>query len=197
MRWFVRRPAATARSGQSLVEFALVVPLLLVLIGGAVQFGVFFAAQNSLTQVARDVGRWAATQTLAQCTDAASGTPPPILVQADQIAQESSLIGYSAGMWNSGNFWYPTPDTYNSSLPASPPGEGVEVAWFWDSGGVCPPIDNVLAAYVTVRVTHSVPVLLPGLQYLPSIGTCDASGCHLTLSATSTFRMEPLRLPPP
>jgi len=181
---------------QSLVEFALVLPLLLVLIGGAVQFGVIFAGQNSLNQVARDIARWAATQTFTQCTDAANGAPPPLLYQADQIAQASSLIGYSAGMWNSGNFWHPVPDNYDSSLPASSPGEGVEVVWSWESGGSCPPLDNVLAAYVTVRVTHSVPILLPGLQYLPSIGTCDPSGCHLLLSSTSMFRMEPLRQAP-
>ena len=166
--------------GQSLVEFAMVLPILLILFGGAVQFGVIFAAQNSLTQVARDTARWAATQTFTPCSKAAIGTPPPLLYQADQIAQSSSLIGYSAGMWFSGNFTNP------SSLPASPPGEGdgVEVVW---SGGACPPLDNVLAAYVTIRVTHVVPALLPGLQYVPSI---------LRLTSTSTFRMEPLRQAP-
>jgi hypothetical protein len=193
VRWSHDRRRARA---QSLVEFALVLPLLLVLVGGAIQFGVIFAGQNSLNQVARDAARWAATQTFTQCVDAASGTPPPLLYQADQIAQASSLIGYSAGMWNSGNFWHPVPDNYNSSLPASPPGEGVEAVWSWESGGACPPLDNVLAAYVTIRVTHDVPVLLPGLQYLPSIGTCSPSGCHLLLSSTSTFRMEPLRQAP-
>jgi len=189
-RFKIFRPHAR---GQSLVEFAMVLPILLILFGGAVQFGVIFAAQNSLTQVARDTARWAATQTFTPCSKAAIGTPPPLLYQADQIAQVSSLIGYSAGMWFSGisgNFTNP------SSLPASPPGEGVEVVWSSEPGGACPPLDNVLAAYVTIRVTHDVPVMLPGFQYLPSIGTCDSSGCHLRLTSTSTFRMEPLRQAP-
>jgi hypothetical protein len=175
--------------GQSTLEFALVLPILLVLFGGAVQFGVIFAAKNSLIQVARDTARWAATQTFTQCSDAL----PPLVDQADQIAQSSSLIGYSAGMWKRvGNF---TADAYNSGLLAKPLSEGVEVVWSYDAttGGTCPPKDNIKAAYVTIRVTHHVPVFLPGLQYLPGLGTCDENGCYISLGSTSEFRMEPPR----
>ena len=189
--------------GQSILEFALVLPILMVLLGGAIQFGVIFAAKNSLAQIARDTARWAATQTFPQCTDAATGTPPPLLYEVDQIAQVSSLIGYSAGMWNAGNFtsygsssYTPPapPATTPPPLPASPPnGEGVEVVWAYETGGACPPTNNLKPAYVTVRVTHAVPILLPGLQYLPGLGTCDGTGCHITLGSTSEFRMEPPR----
>jgi hypothetical protein len=187
--------------GQSLLEFALVIPILMVLLGGAVQYGVVFAAKNSLTQVVRDTARWASTQTLPQCSDAASGSPPPLLDQADQIGQTSSLIGYSAGMWNTGNFTVYLP--YVTPLPASPPfgvlpatppnSEGVEVVWSYDSGGACPPTNNIKPAYVTVRITHAVPILLPGLQYLPGLGSCGPSGCFISLWSTSEFRMEPPR----
>lgn len=179
--------------GQSLVEFAMVLPVLLLLIGGAVQFGVIFAAQNSLTQIARDTARWASTQAYAPCSKAATDSPSQLLARADEIATASALFGYTSGMWNSGNFNNTATDPAyadNSSLPASPPnGEGVEVVWSWGgvSGGVCPPLDNVLAASVAIRVTHTVPVVLPGLQYLPSIGT---------LTSTSIFRMEPPRQAP-
>lgn len=187
------RLTRTRARGQSVLEFALVLPILLVLLGGAVQYGVIFAAQNSLTQVARDTARWAATQsTYIPCSDAAGGTLPPLLDQADQIAQASSLIGYTAVMWKPANFTtYPYPDS--SPLPANTKVEGVEVAWSWEPGGQCPPIDNTTAAYVTIRVTHAVPIFLPGLQYLPSLGSCDATGCYISLSATSKFRMEPPR----
>jgi Flp pilus assembly protein TadG len=192
VRGVPQRPSRVVRSragssrGQSLVELALVVPILLVLFGGAVQLGIFFAAQNSLIQVARDTARWAATQqTYNPCSQAATGSPPPLLAKADELASTSSLVGYSSGTWNAGNFTNP------ASLPPNPPnGEGVEVAW---SGTTCPPADNVSPAYVKVRVTHTVPVIVPGLQYLPVFGTCDASGCHLSLSSTSIFRMEPPR----
>jgi TadE-like protein len=181
-RFKIFRPHAR---GQSLVEFAMVLPILLILFGGAVQFGVIFAAQNSLTQVARDTARWAATQTFTPCSNAAIGTPPPLLTQADSIVSVSSLIGYSSGLWDLTNFkvW---PD--NTALQTIPPkSEGVDVVWSWELGGACPPLDNGKAAYVTIRVTHAVPALLPGLQYVPSI---------LHLTSTSTFRMEPLRQAP-
>ena len=187
LRFKISRPHAR---GQSTLEFALVLPILLVLFGGAVQFGVFFAAQNSLTQIARDTARWAATQSYVPCSKAAD-SPSQLLARADEIATASALLGFTSGDWGiRGNFTNP------SSLPASPPGEGVEVVWSSEPGGACPPLDNVLAAYVTIRVTHDVPVMLPGFQYLPSIGTCDSSGCHLRLTSTSTFRMEPLRQAP-
>ena len=48
--------------GQSLVEFAIVFPVFIALVGGVIQFGMVFWAQNTLTQVVRDTGRWAATQ---------------------------------------------------------------------------------------------------------------------------------------
>lgn len=173
-RFKISRPHAR---GQSLVEFALVLPILLVLFGGAVQFGVFFAAQNSLTQVVRDAGRWAATQQYGgsiPSTNGCTGNEAGVIAKANTIAANSSLLGYTSP-WTSSN---------------------VTVAWTDATSGkpaidACPPPDNSQVWFVTIRVTHDVPVVLPGLQYLPSIGTCDSSGCHLRLTSTSTFRMEP------
>ena len=53
-------------SGQALVEFAIVVPLLLAMVGGIIQFGILFWAQNTLTQVVRDTGRYSGSH----CTGA-------------------------------------------------------------------------------------------------------------------------------
>lgn len=47
--------------GQSLVEFALVFPVFMLLLAGMIQFGVILWGQNTLNQVARDTGRYAAT----------------------------------------------------------------------------------------------------------------------------------------
>jgi Flp pilus assembly protein TadG len=185
-RWTARRRT----HGQSLVEFALVVPVIMLMIGGVIQLGVIFVAKNSLVHVARDTARWASTQTYSPCSSATTATPPEPLTQADLIAATSSLIDYQAGMWSAANF---TPYADNVALPGSPPNaEGVEVVWSYATGS-CPTADNTVQAYVTVRVTHSVPIFLPGLSLLPG-ATCDASGCHLATNATSMFRMEP---PPP
>jgi hypothetical protein len=49
------------RRGQALAEFALVIPVFMLVLGGVIQFGIFFWDQNTLNQIARDGGRFAAT----------------------------------------------------------------------------------------------------------------------------------------
>jgi TadE-like protein len=188
--WSVRRAAATGRSGQSLVEFALVVPVLLLMLGGAVQLGVIFAAKSSMVQIARDTARWSATQIYTPCNTAGTGTPPQPLTQADSTALTSGLIGYQAGTWSATNFTvYPD----NMALPATPPNtEGVEAVWSYASGS-CPTTNNTVVAYVTIRISHQLPLFLPGLWIIAG-GSCGGSGCFLASSATAMFRMEP---PPP
>ena len=137
-----RRPtpvAAGRRSrGQSLVEFAIAFPILMLLIGAIVQFGVIFWGQNTLTQVARDTGRWASTQN--GCT---TGTVD-VLTTAKAIAGSSSLIGTSS-TWTS---------------PAN-----VVATWSDASGGPapspCPPLNNQVVVFVTITIHHRVPIFFP------------------------------------
>jgi Flp pilus assembly protein TadG len=173
-----------------MVEFALVAPVLLLLVGGAVQYAAIMATKHSMIQIARDTARWASTQTtyLPSCDTAAAASPPQPVTRADELAVSASLPGYSSGMWHgpanlpSGNFVSST-----TALPASAPfTEGVEVAW---TGGACPTTDNTVTAWVTVRVTHQIPIFLPGAWFIP--GLCNNAGCTLSLSSTSMFRMEP------
>jgi Flp pilus assembly protein TadG len=86
----LRRTTNRPRSrGQSLAEFAIVFPVLMVMLGGIIQFGIIFWGQNTLTQIARDTGRWAASQTACPTTATVSAA-------ATSIAANSSLIGYPA-----------------------------------------------------------------------------------------------------
>jgi Flp pilus assembly protein TadG len=182
------------RRGQSLVEFALILPILLMLVGGIIQYGVIFATKHSLIQVGRDVGRWAATQDFNPCrTDSVASNEP--VTQANIVAIQSQLLGYSGGDWGPGNF---VTYTDNTALPASPANiEGVEAVWSYDAGDPCPPLDSTEVAWVTVRLSHKAPVLLPGFPYLPGLGTCDSSGCYFVLTTTARFRMEPAIAPGP
>jgi len=152
-------PARSGRrrsSGQSLAEFAIVAPIVIAVMAAIIQFGIVFWAQNTLTQVVRDTGRWAATQ--RNCT-----TPSLVTVQAQTIAANSSLFGYS---------------TVNFTPTVT-----------WDQT-TCP-VDNTTVDYVHVTATQKVPTFFPGMQYLPLLGTCNSSGCSITLSSTAQFRMEP------
>jgi Flp pilus assembly protein TadG len=143
---FRRRSDRERSRGQSLAEFALVFPVLMLILGGIIQFGILFWGQNTLTQVARDTGRWAASQVTCPTT----GTVTPV---ADSIAASSSLIGYTS----------PADLTVTAAM----------------SGDPCPVTDNQQVAYVTITLTHRVPVFFP---WIPGDG-------NLTTSAQ--FRMEP------
>lgn len=189
------RSTAGRRSsrGQSLVEFALLLPLLLLLVGGIIQYGILISTSHTLTQIGRDLGRWVATQDAADCPDIADIVPPattsPIAQRAHDIAGETSLLGYDGDPWlDPANF---VNHDY-TAMPGSPPFDtGVEVAW--DTvDGTCPPDDSTTAAFVTVRLAHRSPVILPGFGFLPGIGTCDAAGCYLGVQTTAVYRMEPL-----
>ena len=129
-------PAGSRSRGQSLVEFALVFPILILLIGAIVQFGVIFWGQNTLTQVARDTGRWAATQN--GCT---AGTVD-VLGTAKALADQSSLIGSHSG-WTSPANVDATWTTTESPAPA------------------CPPVDNTHLWYVRITIHHQVPIFFP------------------------------------
>lgn len=163
--------------GQALVEFAIILPILLLVIGGIVQFGMLFWAQNTLTQIARDTGRWAATQQLSPCNSGGAA----VVTQANSIAMNSSLIGYTSGLWNGAGTAYPTTPR---------PQEGVEIAWTEPSGTLladdCPPIDNSTPWFVTIRVNHSVDVFFPGMGFI-----CGSGATQCYLSSTTQFRMEP------
>ena len=168
-------------SGQSLVEFALVVPIFIALVAAIIQFGVLFWAQNTLTQVVRDTGRWAATQ--VECAGAGAVT-----AQANAVAANSSLLGYVAGSWTG------TSGSSDAGVRAYATPGSLAVAWVQDSDPEaegCPPQTNKAVYHVIIKVNHTVPTFFPAMAYFPLIGTCDSSGCRVVLSSTVQYRMEP------
>lgn len=179
--------APHAVRGQSLTEFALIFPVLFLMIAGIIQFGLIFWAQNTLTQVVRDTGRWAATQQTTPC-DAGGAA---LVTKADEIARISSLLGYTAGEWTLINGGAPF------AFDVSPaPREGIEATWpisVDPPGGFantdCPPNTNQIAWFVNIRAHHEVPLFIPLVgQFVPS---CNATSCSLTSSVQ--FRMEPAK----
>lgn len=132
MRPRFRRPAGQRSRGQSLVEFALVFPILMIILGGIIQFGLIFWGQNTLNQVVRDTGRWAATQQ-ADCQTGAGQTAEAIATTntATAVANNSSLIR---------------------------PIANVTVDW---TGAPCPPTSNQQEAWVHITITSTVPIFFP------------------------------------
>jgi Flp pilus assembly protein TadG len=144
----VPRSGPEAIRGQSLAEFAIVFPVLFLIVAAIIQYGLVFWAQNTLTQIARDTGRWASTQ---QSCDPVVETPL-VIQTANQIASSSALFGYQTNSWN---------------------GTNVAVAWTPDAGtGHCPPQGNQEVAYLRIQLTHRVPIFFP---FLPVSNTLSTS----------------------
>jgi Flp pilus assembly protein TadG len=173
---------SSSRSGQALAEFALVGGLFFVLVIAIIQFGLLMWSANTVTQIARDTARWEVTQSTTPCDSTAGRNA--LGAQADQFARQWKLLGYRPGTWTT------------AGTVASLTGPGVAADWPIPSvapGGPplfasdCPPSNSSVAWSVRVKINHSVPIFLPGLQlFAPSCGT---SGYCLT--TTTEVRMEP------
>ena len=125
-------------------------PVLMVILGGIIQFGIIFWGQNTLNQVVRDTGRWAATW--PACNTAAAELE--IESTANDIATKSSLIGYVAG----------------GITPAE-----LTVAWRTEpstGSEPCPPLDNQDEAWVSITIEHQVPIFFP---LLPGNGVISSN----------------------
>ena len=134
--------------GQSLAEFALVFPILFLILAAIIQFGLLFWSQNTLTQVARDTGRWAATQQVCDSAAAIQG----VVDTANELAASSTLFGYD-GSWVS-----PTNVAVSWTKEGTPPAS-------------CPPTGNQQVAFVTIRLTYQVPIFFPFLPVSDTLST--------------------------
>lgn len=164
------------KRGQALVEFALVIGLFMLVIGGLVQLGIILWSQNAITQVARDTARYAVTLSDSPCNSAT--TRAKVATAADQLARGASLVSYNTGLWA-------TAATI-SALGA----EGVGADWQSQDSPFetdCPPSDNATVWTVRIRVNHVIPIFLPGLQLIAP--PCAASGFCIT--SETELRMEP------
>jgi hypothetical protein len=148
MRPAAKRTGFAPGRGQSLAEFAIVFPIMFLIVAAIIQFGLIFWSQNTLTQVARDTGRWAATQQECDSPAAIQG----VVDTANQLAASSTLFGYD-GSWT---------DAAN-----------VDVTWTRDGSppADCPPAGNQEVAYVTIRLTYQIPLFFPFLPVSDTLST--------------------------
>jgi Flp pilus assembly protein TadG len=151
--------------GQSLAEFALVFPILMLLVGGIIQFGVIFWGQNSLNQVIRDAGRYAVTET--NCL------PANVTDVTNKIGQLASSMGVAT--------------ITNSTVVMPTNGQivGGTADPISDNNGVaqpnfCPAVSNKDHVWLRITVTAQVPIFFP---FVPGSGT---------IQSTALFRMEPI-----
>jgi hypothetical protein len=176
----IRRPhlfsQRAARRGQAMVELALSLGVFMLIIGGIIQFGVILWSQNAVTEVARETARWAVTQSTTPCDSATHRGN--VAGAADELARRASLVGYTPALWSSA-----------PSISAMSD-EGVGVDWEVPTGltaADCPPSHNDKEVFVRVRISHAVPIFMPGLQFIAP--PCSVPG--FCVSSTTELRMEP------
>jgi Flp pilus assembly protein TadG len=163
----LRLPSDRARTrGQSLAEFALVFPVLMIILGGVIQFGIIFWGQNSLNQVVRDAGRYAVTQ--PNC----SGTSRTDVI--DKITSLASQMGVArivgsptVVMPTNGEIVGGTADPISDNNSVSAP-------------NFCPATTNADHVWIRITVDAQVPIFFP---FVPGSGA---------ISSTALFRMEPV-----
>jgi Flp pilus assembly protein TadG len=141
----------------------------MLIVGGIIQFGLIFWAQNTLTQVVRDTGRWAASQ--QACTPAEKTL---IIATANNIAAKSSLFGYTSA-WPSSSIDIDWPTTNSAGVTYDGDGNGVL--------DPCPPTSNQHQRWVTITIRHQVPIFFP---LVPG---------NANLASSTQFRMEPVSAP--
>lgn len=151
--------------GQTLVEFALVVPVFLLIVFSIIQFGFLYAGQSALQNSAREVARYAAV-----VQTATSVTAPTFQAQA----------------YN---------DLTSNVLPRSVPGfrSGNLVTSGAGSTAVCyvvntnPGTPTTYSVFVRVQISYRHPLLFPFPPIDLIDGTLDSA---LRLGATEEMRVE-------
>jgi Flp pilus assembly protein TadG len=180
----VPTPAATARrtrarSGQSLVEFALILVPIMLLLLGAIQFGVIWAAQVGVTNAVRDAVR------------AASGLQPKADAAGNVTAGSEATFATSIydnvlvpGLQNHVPFYNATAATGKSICystftdVASGTALRATATVTYGHPIFIPLLSAILGPSISTTTTMSIPVGLEQPYVLPGVGTsAGVGGC--------------------
>ena len=169
MHLLLRRSKRTPHRGQAMAEFALILPLALLILFGIIQFGFLFASQIGMVNALRETARYASTSPV---TDATSADTSGAIVCQYLLGQGSfagtgalnKMPGYESA------FAGPASVTYQS---------------YTDPHGGTPTYSVKLTVYAEYRHLLLVPlvnVILDGLD--------GAADTRFRLGAQETMRIE-------
>ena len=119
--------------GQGLVEFAIVFPVFMFMLGGAIQFGVLFWGQNTLNQIVRDAGRYAVT--MPDCSTASKNLVSGAITDAN-----NGFARTFAGTLGAVTVTMPTTNPVSDACPAT---------------------TNAQHVWVHIKVAGTVPIFFP------------------------------------
>lgn len=203
------RPRRRGHSGQALVEFALVIPMLLVLFMSVLEFALALNASlavNRASQQGAHVAASAGNVAGADClildaVEAALGTPNSVDGISEVLIERSAMAGnqvYASQRWVRGGT---TTCTYPDGSEVDVPYTRVMNAYPEDQrctvlAGcplLVPPRSTVDDIGVTVRYTHPWTTPLNGALDLivPGGGGGGSAGTGWAFEQRNIFRMEP------
>ena len=158
------RAARRAEGGQALVEFALVLPILLLVVTGIIQFGVLLGGQIALVNGVREAARYGS---VLETTSSGSVPADAAAVKARlQTVLSAGLPGYSPARLLSSSVCYVS---YRNPI----------------SGGGSPSWSVRLTVSATYKHALFVPLITPILD--PMDGIIDDG---VRLNASEEFRVE-------
>jgi Flp pilus assembly protein TadG len=169
-----RRQRRRGGVGQSLVELALIGPLLLVLIVGGAQIGALVYGGISVATAAQEAARVASEQPIKSAAYMVSGASTAVGPGATCPAAGNPVcaaVSQAKGLLSSVN---------TTIAPGTAPGTGTG----------CPP-KSVGDGYITVTVAVNVPIFIPILN---NVLASAPGGAYRTMSDTVTVRVEPCTL---
>ena len=164
--------------GQALVEFALVIPIFLVIVLSIVQFGMLLGAQDALSNSAREATRYAATIPVSTTTDVgdcSSGTTQQIYAKVKSVLQQK-LPGYVA-----------------TDLAACGNASGTTTITYCRRDNPTGPGDVTYSIWVQVRVVYHHPLYVPLIGNMVDLLDGVPDG-RLQGSASEQMRVETFNL---
>ena len=155
LRWFMRH-LGRSEGGAAIVEFALVLPMLLTLVFGIVDFGILFTTDIATTNAVRSAARWATTHptSWSNAATAPSNTIEGIIQSAGgavQVPNDDSHITISYSVPGSGSA------TYCGQYSAA---QNAFVAASGYSQSTCVAPGNFINVQVTYTYTFVTPVFV-------------------------------------
>lgn len=174
-RRLARRPSESR--GQALVEFALVIPVFLLIAFSVVQFGMLLGGQDGLTNGVREATRYAATvpvSTLGDTGSCSSGPTQQIYSKLKSVLQQK-IPGYVATLAACGSGTNDTTITYcRQANPVGPSG-------------------TTYSIWVQVRAVYRHPLYVPLVSAIVD-GLDGSSDGHLRATASERMRVETFNL---
>jgi Flp pilus assembly protein TadG len=171
---------ARDEQGQNLVEFALLLPVLMYILMGIIQFGLIFAVYITINNSVREAARWGTIYVYDNTISATVNDTTRNNGIIDRIYQSRGILNIAARGTGTSNFSTAATGTYAvASCPNQTPLP--ELAWYYGASGTNPDVTICYARptgvlvndprrgyYLDVSTYYHLQVFIPLLQqFLP------------------------------